>query len=108
MSSPRFEAASILGARLRTRRVELGLSQYEVANLSQVDVASYGKLERGTGNPTLLTLLQLAVTLETEPSVLLEGLADVALLPERTRPFSVSDFVRERNARLDREATAQD
>jgi transcriptional regulator with XRE-family HTH domain len=104
MSSPRFEAARILGGRLRARRIELGLSQYEVANLSQVDVANYGKVERGAGNPTLLTLLQLAVTLETEPGALLEGLADVALLPERTRPFSVSDFVREQNARIAREA----
>lgn len=96
MPAKRFEAARILGERLRARRLDLGLSQYEVAHLSQVDLANYGKLERGVGNPTLMTLLQLAVTLEAEPSALFDGLASESLLPERTRPYSVTDYLRER------------
>ncbi len=99
MSSPRFEAARILGERLRDRRTALGLSQYEVASLSQVDLANYGKVERGVGNPTLTTLLQLAVTLEIEPTTLLDGLAESSLLPERVHAFSASDFVREQQRR---------
>lgn len=105
MPAPRFEAARILGERLRDRRIELGLSQNEVAQLSQVDLANYGKVERGVGNPTLLTILQLSVTLEAEPEALLHGLGDLRPLPQRTRPFSVTDFVREQNERLDREAS---
>ncbi|WP_426625118.1 helix-turn-helix domain-containing protein [Leifsonia sp. McL0607] len=95
MSSPRFEASRILGERLRKRRRELRISQVDVATLSQVDLANYGRVERGIGNPTFMTLLQLAVTLEIEPSELLDGLADLELLPEPDHTFSSSDFVRE-------------
>ena len=95
MSSPRFEASRILGERLKKRRTELRISQVDVANLSQVDLANYGRVERGIGNPTFMTLLQRAVTLEIEPSELLEGLADLELLPEPAHAFSSSDFVRE-------------
>lgn len=99
MPSPRFEAARILGDRLRERRLALGLSQYEVASLSQVDLANYGKVERGVGNPTLTTLLQLAVTLEIDPTALLDGLAESDLLPQRVHAFTASDFVREQQLR---------
>ncbi|WP_082518718.1 helix-turn-helix domain-containing protein [Leifsonia sp. Leaf336] len=99
MATPRFEAARILGERLRGRRMALGLSQYEVASLSQVDLANYGKVERGVGNPTLTTLLQLAITLEIEPHSLLDGLAAPELLPERQYAFTASDFVREQKRR---------
>jgi transcriptional regulator with XRE-family HTH domain len=101
MPAQRFEAARILGERLRDRRIALRLSQNEVAHLSRVDLANYGKVERGVGNPTLQTILQLAVTLETEPDELLGGLADLRLLPERNRPFSVTDFVREQSELLE-------
>ena len=74
----------------------------DVANLSQVDLANYGRVERGTGNPTFMTLLQLAVTLELDPSELLEGLADLELLPEPDHAFSSSDFVREQLVLRDR------
>lgn len=99
MPSPRFEASRILGERLRRRRMELQISQVDVANLSQVDLANYGRVERGIGNPTLMTILQLAVTLEVEPSALLDGLADLELLPEPEHLFSSSDFVREERPR---------
>jgi transcriptional regulator with XRE-family HTH domain len=102
MSSPRFEASRILGERLRKRRRELRISQVDVANLSQVDLANYGRVERGIGNPTFMTLLQLAVTLEIEPGELLDGLADLRLLPEPEHAFSSSDFVREQRDLLDR------
>lgn len=105
MATARFEAARILGKRLRDRRMELGLSQYEVASLSQVDLANYGKVERGVGNPTLTTLLQLAVTLELEPQSLLDGLAEPELLPERHHAFTASDFVREQQHRDARSTT---
>jgi transcriptional regulator with XRE-family HTH domain len=102
MSSPRFEASRILGERLRNRRRELRISQVDVANLSQVDLANYGRVERGVGNPTLVTILQLAVTLEVDPGELLQGLDDMELLPEHEHTFSSSDFVREQLALRDR------
>lgn len=105
MPSSRFEAARILGERLRQRRRELQVSQVDVATLSQVDLANYGKVERGVGNPTFMTILQLAVTLEIEPGELLEGLSSPDLLPEKEQAFSPADFVREQLTSRDRKAT---
>ena len=51
MSAREFEAARLLGDRLRARRTALGLSQDDVAHLSGVDLTNYGKLERGIGEP---------------------------------------------------------
>ncbi len=99
MAVKRFEASRLLGERLRDRRLALGLTQHELASLSQVDLANYGKVERGTGNPTILTILQLAASLEVEPGELLDGLADPELLPARKRPFSVHDFLKEHRER---------
>ena len=89
---PTSEAARILGERLRARRTELGLTQYSVAHDSSADLANYGKLERGIGNPTLLTLLRLFATLDLRPEAALEGLADRELFPEGIRPFTVSEY----------------
>jgi transcriptional regulator with XRE-family HTH domain len=92
MTTQSSGAARIIGDRLRERRTALGLSQHTVALDSGVDVANYGKLERGVGNPTLLTLLRLAVRLDLDPSALLDGLADRTLLPPGVRPFSATEF----------------
>ena len=98
MSAREFEAARLLGDRLRARRTTLGLSQDDVAHLSGVDLTNYGKLERGIGNPTLHTLLRLAITLGVDPTALVGGLADPALLLERDRPLSARDYVTARRA----------
>lgn len=100
-STPTSEATRILGERLRERRTGLGLTQYHVAHESGADLANYGKLERGIGNPTLLTILRLCATLDLRPDALLAGLADRALFPETIRPFSVSEYRRE----VDRRST---
>jgi transcriptional regulator with XRE-family HTH domain len=100
-TSPTSEATRILGERLRESRTQLGLTQYTVAHESAADLANYGKLERGIGNPTLLTLLRIFVTLDLRPEVALAGLADRNLLPEGVRPFTVSEY-RAAKARHDR------
>lgn len=92
-ATPTSEAARILGSRLRARRTELGMSQYDVAHDSSVDLANYGKLERGIGNPTLSTILRLAVTLGVAPEALVKGLGDRELLPEGSRPFTATEFL---------------
>ncbi|WP_434318371.1 helix-turn-helix domain-containing protein [Leifsonia sp. P73] len=95
MTTQSSGAARIVGARLRERRTALGLSQHTVALDSGVDVANYGNLERGTGNPTLLTLLRLAVRLDVDPAELLDGLTDRGLLPPEARPYTATEFRRE-------------
>jgi len=99
MPTPSFDAIRILGHRLREARRRIGLNQYDVAHESMVDAANYGRLERGEGNPTLLTLLRLSVRLGVEPGELLAGLNDQKLLPEQARPFTVSEFRREQERR---------
>ena len=91
-TTPTSEATRILGGRLRESRTNLGLTQYTVAHESAADLANYGKLERGIGNPTLLTLLRLFVTLDLRPEVALAGLADRDLFPDGIRPFTVSEY----------------
>lgn len=95
MADPTSEAVRIFGGRLRDRRRELALSQYDVAHDSSVDLANYGKLERGIGNPTLSTILRLSVTLGVAPESLLDGLVDRGLLPEGTRLFTATEYLRE-------------
>ncbi|WP_426625119.1 helix-turn-helix domain-containing protein [Leifsonia sp. McL0607] len=90
--TPTSEATRILGDRLRERRTKLGLTQYTVAHESAADLANYGKLERGIGNPTLLTLLRLFVTLDLRPETALIGLANRDLFPDGIRPFTVSEY----------------
>lgn len=82
MTAPSYRASRILGRRLRRRREELGLRQDEAAALSHVNTSHYGMVERGEGNPTVQTLLQISITLEVEPHALVRGLDDPALLPE--------------------------
>lgn len=99
MATSSFEALRILGSRLRDARVRLGLNQYDVAHDSMTDAANYGRLERGIGNPTLLTLLRLSVRLGVEPGDLVAGLDDRELLPPEVRPFTTSEFRREQERR---------
>ncbi|UAJ78719.1 helix-turn-helix transcriptional regulator [Leifsonia sp. ZF2019] len=93
MPRTRSEASRLFGARLRARRLELGCSQYDIAHLSGVDLANYGRLERGGGNPTLTTIVQLAITLSMDPAELVTGLAEDGMLPEVDRPYSALDYI---------------
>ncbi|GIT79904.1 hypothetical protein LLS1_15730 [Leifsonia sp. LS1] len=93
MPRTRSEASRLFGARLRARRLELGCSQYDIAHLSGVDLANYGRLERGGGNPTLTTIVQLAITLSMDPADLVTGLAEDGMLPEVDRPYSALDYI---------------
>ncbi|MCI0159130.1 helix-turn-helix domain-containing protein [Leifsonia shinshuensis] len=101
--TPTSEATRILGERLRESRTGLGLTQYEVAHSSAADLANYGKLERGIGNPTLVTLLRLFVTLDLPVHDALDGLADRDLLPADVHPFTVSEFRRAQERRKRRD-----
>ena len=61
-----------LGKAIRARRLELKLSQEELAERCGFDRTYISMLERGKRNPSLLNLLRLVKGLETLVSVLTE------------------------------------
>ncbi len=60
-----------------------------------MNVSNYGKIERGLGNPELHTLIRLAAVLGVDAADLVRGIKADAL-PEKRRPFTARDYVRER------------
>ena len=66
----RFGPSVALGAVIRARRKELGLSQEALASEADLDRTYVGGLERGVRNPTLRVLWRLARALDLSPSEL--------------------------------------
>jgi transcriptional regulator with XRE-family HTH domain len=98
MSEPLSPAAQLFGERVRTIRIELGLSQETMAALAQMHVTNYGKIERGTANPSLVTILRIASVLGSDVAALTEGIiADH--LPEGFTVVTANEFIRERDRR---------
>ena len=67
------ELRRILAERVRARRKELGITQYELADklgVKQPYVAQIERTEEG-GSPTLQVVARLAEALQTSPSALL-------------------------------------
>jgi len=95
---PSSLASRALGDRIRDERIRLGLSQDDVANLAGMNVSNYGKIERGIGNPVLITIVRLAVVLGVDPGTLVAGLG-AEHLPDGQETFTAADFVRERRTR---------
>jgi transcriptional regulator with XRE-family HTH domain len=101
MPEPSSEAARILGSRIRDERLRLGLSQDDIANLASMNVSNYGKIERGIGNPVLVTIVRLAVVLGIDPAVLVQDLG-AEHLPDGQQTYTAADFVREQRRRTRR------
>lgn len=101
MPEPSSEAARVLGSRIRDERLRLGLSQDDIANLAGMNVSNYGKIERGIGNPVLVTIVRLAVVLGIDPAVLVQGLG-AGHLPDGQEAYTAADFVSERRRRTTR------
>lgn len=59
------------GQRLRATRLEKGISQDELALISNLSRSYVCKLDRGKGNISLKVLYQLAEALEVQPQELL-------------------------------------
>jgi transcriptional regulator with XRE-family HTH domain len=70
MNSTREHAAWAFGQALRTRRRELGMSQERLAELGDFDRTYPSLLERGLRTPTFHVILQLSLSLRTDPRVL--------------------------------------
>jgi DNA-binding XRE family transcriptional regulator len=71
---PVSKAAAQFGARVRTRRNALGLSQEALADKAGVHWTFLGQVERGRRNLTLHNILKLAAGLGVDPGALVEGL----------------------------------
>lgn len=60
------------GENLRRLRKDKGLSLREMSYACNIDNSKIAKIEKGMINITFTTLLQLAVALEAQPSLLLD------------------------------------
>lgn len=65
---------SILGERIRAARKELGWSQEDLANHSEIDRSYIGGVERGERNLSFTMLCQIAKSLNTDVAALTKGL----------------------------------
>lgn len=65
------QLVAIFAANMKRRRIELGLSQEELAERAGVHRTYVGMLERGEKNATLYSLERLAGALQVEPATLL-------------------------------------
>lgn len=73
-SQPLSPAAQQFGARVRTRRQELGQSQEQLAHASGLHWTFVGQVERGRRNLSLHNILKLAHGLGIDPGELVKGL----------------------------------
>jgi transcriptional regulator with XRE-family HTH domain len=62
------------GARVRGRRVELGLSQESLADVAGLHRTYVGGIERGERNIALVNIVRLAASLQCDPADLVRGL----------------------------------
>ena len=91
-------AAIHFGAKVRHARIALGLSQESIAELAQMHVTNYGKIERGLTNPSLVTMLRIASVLGTDIAFLTTGLSRDDL-PADLEVLSADEFLQERARR---------
>ncbi|HBN9911798.1 TPA: helix-turn-helix transcriptional regulator, partial [Pseudomonas aeruginosa] len=59
---------TVFAANVRRRRLELGLSQEELAEAAGVHRTYVGMLERGEKNVTIYNIERIAIALRVEPS----------------------------------------
>jgi len=64
------------GKKMYMLRIELKLSQEQVAERAQLDRTYISSVERGQRNISLLNICKLAAALEVSPESLLENLGD--------------------------------
>lgn len=74
MPMPRPTLQEAFGARVRARRLELGLSQEELAAHAGLHRTYIGSLERGERNVSLANLAAIADALDVDLGDLLRGL----------------------------------
>lgn len=88
----RSPAAEKIGTRVREARERLGVSQQDLADLSEVNVATLGKIERGVQSPNLASLVKIATALEVDASTLVAGITAADYGPKK-RQITVRDLI---------------
>ena len=73
MQSNRPAQLLAFGDRVRELRKEAALSQEQLAARAGLHRTYIGMIERGEKNITLMNILKIAMALNTDPSILLEG-----------------------------------
>ena len=58
-----------IGETIRTRRTQLGITQQTLADLAHVGINTIVAIERGTGNPSVLTLQKIVHVLGLELTI---------------------------------------
>jgi transcriptional regulator with XRE-family HTH domain len=96
--SQHSEAARILGERFRDARIAAKVTRAELANLADMNVANYGKIERGRGNPNFDTIVRLAGVPGVDPARFVKGIG-LDQLPPKKSSHTVAEFRRERDSR---------
>lgn len=64
---------AIVGANVRRRRQQRGLTQEQLAFAANIDLTYVGGIERGKRNPSVLILARIAEALGAEPADLLKA-----------------------------------
>lgn len=98
MPEPRFDAARVLGERVRQIRTDLGLSQETVGDLADMHWTNIGKIERGQANPSFSTLIRLAGVLGVDPGLLVTGIRPEQL-GDRGHVVTARELIEERQRR---------
>ena len=74
--TPESRVLIALGKAIRTRRIEIGLSQEAFAQKAKIHRTYVGSDERGTRNIALINLIRISKALELTPQELLQQIAD--------------------------------
>ena len=72
------EIAKILGQRIRNHRIQQGLSQEKLAELSGCHPTYIGQIERGEKNATVESIAKISLALDVPMSKLFENLGSQA------------------------------
>jgi transcriptional regulator with XRE-family HTH domain len=72
-----MDPLKLLGAEIKRRRLELGISQEELASLCDLHRTYVGSVERGERNISLNNIISIATALKCKPSVLLKCIDEV-------------------------------
>lgn len=62
-----------IGKNIRERRLQLNITQQTLADLAEVSINTLVAIERGTGNPSLSTMIKIFDILGLEIKVQLKG-----------------------------------
>lgn len=81
-----------LGKRIRRKRQELGLTQQQMAEKTNLSPSFYGHIERGTRVPSLDTMIIIANELHTGVDLLVRDSLTINVPVERNPLFSIQDL----------------